>query len=142
MRAPYQILVFPYIITPKEGIRYCVFKCKDLKVWQGIVGGGEKGETLLQSAKREAFEEAGISVNHKYIRLNSISSIPVEAIRGHIWGKNVLVIPEYSFGVRLENKDIRIQNEHLTYRWLVIKKHLNCLNGQVIRQPFGSLIID
>jgi len=59
MRKPYQVIVFPYIKT-KKGYRYAIFKRKDLKFWQGIPGGGENRETPIQSAKREAFEEAGI----------------------------------------------------------------------------------
>lgn len=127
MRAPYQVLVFPYIITPKGEVIYCIFKRKDLKVWQGIAGGGEKGETPLKSAKREAFEEAGISAIHKFIKLDSISSIPVEAIGGAIWGKNILVIPEYSFGVEVKTKNIRIKNEHSAYKWMNYKNAIKSL---------------
>ena len=30
-----------------------------MKLWQFIAGGGEDGETHIETAKREAFEEAG-----------------------------------------------------------------------------------
>lgn len=118
MRAPYQILVFPYIKTPKGNIKYCIFKRKDLKVWQGIAGGGEEGEIPMETAKRETFEEAIITTKNKFTKLSSISSIPVEAISGFIWGKDTLVIPEYSFGVEVHDRNIHLKNEHTTYKWV------------------------
>ena len=85
MRAPYQILVFPYI--KKDGItKYCLLKREDLKVWQGIAGGGEEGELPIETAKREAHEEAGIPLVNKIFQLSSTASIPVVAISGFIWG--------------------------------------------------------
>lgn len=118
MRAPFQILVFPYLKSSNNEIKYCVFKRKDLDVWQGIAGGGEANETPLNAAKRESFEEAGILTNSKYIQLTSMASISAEAISGFIWGKEVLVIPEYSFGVEVKNNKIQLKNEHTSYEWL------------------------
>jgi len=41
----------------------------------------------------------------------------VEFIRGFIWGEDVLVVPEYTFGVMVENKNISIKDEHKEYVW-------------------------
>lgn len=54
-RAKYQVLVIPYIIK-NESIKYAVYHRSDMEIWQFIAGGGEDGETPLQSAKREAYE--------------------------------------------------------------------------------------
>lgn len=64
MRAPYQVLIFPYIIN---------YGC-----WQGLAGDGEDDETPNESAKREAFVETGIVGDYPYIKLDSMSSLPVE----------------------------------------------------------------
>ncbi|HDX9628677.1 TPA: hypothetical protein ROY30_002345 [Bacillus cereus] len=40
MRAPYQVLIFPYIIT-EDSIQYAIFNRSDYGYWQGIAGGGE-----------------------------------------------------------------------------------------------------
>ena len=127
LREPYQILVFPYLKTAEEKVRYCIFKRKDLEVWQGIAGGGENGESPIKAAKRETFEEAGIAIKNKFTRLSSISSIPVEAISGFIWGKDTLVIPEYSFGVEVHNMNIYLEDEHTTYEWLNYEEAVNKL---------------
>ncbi|MGH0795854.1 NUDIX domain-containing protein, partial [Bacillus mycoides] len=69
MRAPYQVLIFPYIKTD-DSIQYAIFNRSDYGYWQGIAGGGEDGEAPIESAKREAFEEAGIIRECPYIKLD------------------------------------------------------------------------
>lgn len=117
MRAPYQILVFPYHIGENNQIFYCVFKRKDLDVWQGIAGGGEGDETSIEAARRESFEEARINIDSFFMKLKSTADIPVDAISGHIWGEDVDTVPEYSFGVEFDGQ-IAIQDEHTDYLWL------------------------
>jgi hypothetical protein len=70
-RAKYQVLVFPYQKMHGK-ILYCVFKRSDMDAWQFIAGGGEDEDySILESAKREAFEEAVIARNEKYIILDT-----------------------------------------------------------------------
>ena len=60
MRIPKQVLIIPYRIIDNQ-IEYCIFKRKDMKVWQWIAGGAEDFDTnILESAKREFWEETGI----------------------------------------------------------------------------------
>lgn len=122
MRAPYQVLIFPYIII-NNSIQYAIFNRSDFKYWQGLAGGGEDGETHIESAKREAFEEAGIINDCPYIELDSISSLPVESVVGKfLWGEDIYVIKEYSFGVKVPTKDISLSKEHLNYKWLCFEE--------------------
>lgn len=53
MRAPYQVLIFPYIKTD-DSIQYAIFNRSDYGYWQGIAGGGEDEKFLLnqQNGKR------------------------------------------------------------------------------------------
>ncbi|OTY16917.1 NUDIX pyrophosphatase, partial [Bacillus thuringiensis serovar navarrensis] len=112
MRAPYQVLIFPYIKTD-DSIQYGIFNRSDYGYWQGIAGGGEDGETPIESAKREAFEEAGITRESPYIKLDSVSSLPVEDVVGEfLWGEDVYVIKEFSFGVKVPTKNIKLSKEH------------------------------
>ena len=115
-RSPYQILVLPFY-RQKNNILYALFKREDMKVWQGIAGGGEEGESPIETAKREANEEANISIKSKMIQLTSVASIPVVAISGFLWGDDTLVIPEYSFGVEVDQQDIKLSKEHLKCEW-------------------------
>ena len=138
MRSPYQILVFPFYRQNNE-LLYALFKRSELKVWQGIAGGGEEGETPIETATREAYEEAGISPKSKMIQLSSVASIPVVNISGFIWGEDVLVIPEFSFGVGLTSKTIKIGHEHSTYQWFTYEEAMKELNWDSNRTALWEL---
>lgn len=56
MRAPFQVLVFPYQIL-NEQPRYLIGQRSDNGAWQAISGGGEDNESILEAAKRELKEE-------------------------------------------------------------------------------------
>lgn len=116
MRQPYQVLVIPFV-RKNDDIEYAVLK-RSCGMWQGIAGGGESGETILETAVRETWEETGISDNAKFIELDSKASIPVANVVGSFkWGKDIFVIPEYCFGVEVLGKKIVLSNEHVEYRW-------------------------
>jgi len=117
-RAPFQVLVLPFLRTP-EGIRYAVLKRHDAGYWQGVAGGGEDDETPDATARREAFEEAGIPAGARLIRLDSLTSIPVIHFRDRdLWGPATHVIPEYSFGIEAIVEELHLCDEHTEYQWL------------------------
>lgn len=126
MRTPYQVLVFPFV---KEGEKYyyAIFKRKDLNIWQGIAGGGEGDEKPIKTMRREACEEASIDIKSRYIRLTSITTIPAVNICGLKWGKEIIMIPEFAFGVEVPSKKLKISSEHTKYLWLSCKDAINKL---------------
>jgi dATP pyrophosphohydrolase len=118
-RAPFQVIVIPYRVGSARQPQYLVFNRSDLNVWQWIAGGGEDDEKPEQTARREAFEEAGIRQNAPLIPLDSVASIPVIYFSdSHLWDKNLYVIPEYSFGIEVGSSAIHLSNEHIRCRWL------------------------
>lgn len=118
MRAPYQILAIPYRIVAGTPM-YCVFRRCDAGQWQFIAGGGEEGETPLDTAKREAFEEGGVQSDN-WVVLKSLSYLPATVIsekcRRH-WSRDTDVIPEHAFGFACQ-EDIRLSHEHTECVWL------------------------
>lgn len=118
-RAKYQVLVIPYYIEKNE-IQYAIFRRSDFEAWQFVAGGGEEEDgSPLVSAKREAFEEANIAMEEKYIQLETQCSIATEHFpkARKAWGENCLVIPEYAFAVRVYSKDLKLSDEHTEYKW-------------------------
>lgn len=120
-RAKYQVLVIPYRKSDDE-VLYCIFQRSDMAdCWQFVAGGGEEEDGVpLISARREAFEEAGIPLDAPFIQLETTSSISTEHFpkaRLH-WGERCLVIPEYCFAVELPHKSIRISDEHTRFAWV------------------------
>ncbi|MDO5845509.1 MAG: NUDIX domain-containing protein, partial [Methanocorpusculum sp.] len=78
MRAPFQILGIPYRIS-SEGPLFCVLHRSDEDVWQFVAGGGEEKETPLEAARREIFEETGVSCG-EIIQLTSLAYVPADCI--------------------------------------------------------------
>ena len=118
MREPYQILSIPYRIVDGKPL-FCIFRRTDSNYWQFIAGGGENGETPIEAAKRETFEEIG--VEPKIIQqLTCIAYVPAEVVaesRRQHWDKNTYVIPEYSFAFECDS-DPTLSLEHIEYKWL------------------------
>jgi dATP pyrophosphohydrolase len=118
-RAPFQVLVYPYRKTKNGQIEYALMKRSDEGFWQGIAGGGEDGETPLETAKRETHEETGIPQTSEFVQLDTIEPVPVIEFKdSHIWGEDVYVIHQYCFGVTSQNIQIVISHEHTEYKWL------------------------
>src|ERR1700694_4778747 len=118
-RAAFQVLVIPYRTMADGEPRYLLFKRSDLDVWQWIAGGGEADEKPEQTARREACEEAAIPEDARLVRLDSVASIPAKYFADqHLWGTDVYVIPEYSFGVEVKDEEVCVSVEHSEYVWL------------------------
>ena len=116
MRAKYQILIILFR-RKEEQIEFCIFKRNDMNTWQGVAGGGEEGETIIESAKRELYEETGIK-DVEVIKLDSISIVPSYYFKDSAsFGKDFYVVPEYAFAVELSNEEIVLSDEHKEYKW-------------------------
>lgn len=118
-RAPFQVLVYPYRLVSGDKFEYALLKRTDTGYWQAIAGGGEDAESPLDAARREAFEEAGLPFDSKFIQLDTLESIPVTEFHdSHLWGEEVFVIPQYAFGVMVTDAPIVLSHEHSKYQWL------------------------
>ncbi len=115
MRAPFQVLVFPYQIL-NEQPRYLIGKRSDNGVWQAISGGGEDSESILEAAKRELEEETSL-IGCDWQQLDSMCMLPKVYYSGHEnWTNHQFVVPEYSFSVRVSTEP-QLSNEHTKFRW-------------------------
>lgn len=116
-RSPYNVHVFLYRLIENGDREYGIFHRSDDSKWQGICGGGEEGETILESALREAYEEAGLPQCTPLYKLDSVSYIPATEFKAsEHWGKAVVVIPMYYFGA-LYDGEITLSREHSEYKW-------------------------
>jgi dATP pyrophosphohydrolase len=122
-RAPFNVLVFPYYPAGKNEFQYALLKRSDHGYWHAVAGGGEDDETPMDAAKRETNEETGISMDSDFLRLDTVMPVPVtEYSVSYLWGENVYVIPQYTFGVLVQNKRLLLSSEHTDYKWLDYEK--------------------
>ncbi len=99
-------------------LQFALFRRSDGAYWQGVAGGGEAGESPLLAARREAAEEAGLDGDFEFVELDARATIPVVHVTGEFtWGPDVLVIPEFTFGVRVDTSELTLSDEHTEYGW-------------------------
>ena len=137
-RARFQVLIIPYRIAENGVLEFAITKRSDMDAWQFLSGGGEGDETPMQAAKREANEEGGILYDYDLLRLDSTASIPAHNFAAYKeWGNDVYVVPEYSFGVDMKNRDLKLSFEHAEIQWAEYDDAVKLL-GTVIRLHYGS----
>lgn len=119
-RQPKQAHIFLYRKT-EEGYQYALFQRADMpECWQGICGGLEDAETLEEGARREIYEEAGISGSFPLYQLESISYLPDDVFSEKAreqWGSGVVVVPMFFFAMPFDG-EIVLSHEHTEVRWL------------------------
>jgi len=81
MRAPFQVLVFPYK-QQDETVLFLICLRRDLGFWQPISGGGEDTETSLEAAKRELNEETAL-LGKNWLQLDSMCTLPKIIFNDH-----------------------------------------------------------
>lgn len=117
-RAPFQILVLPCRRMP-DALEFAVLRRADYFCWQGIAGGGEDDETPLEAAKREAFEEGGISGVAHFLSLQASCTVPVTFFQDSgTWDPALYVVPEHSFSVDCTGQTLVLSSEHDALEWL------------------------
>ena len=91
-----------------------------MKCWQWISGGMEDfDKNLIDTAKRELYEETGIKDKVVIENLEIVTKIPVVNVVGDfIWGKDVFYSEEYGLTVNISGQEINLSNEHEEHRWV------------------------
>ena len=118
-REPIQVLVYCFRRTD-DGHEYLLLKTvpKRGSFWQGVTGAIEKGENLIDAAKRELIEETGIIPEHIY-QTNYSFSLPVADEWRFQYHPDVDKATEYSFLAEVKPAtEPSLSFEHEEYRWV------------------------
>ena len=139
-RAPLQVLVIPYRKAASGGHEFAVFHCAGGSMWQFVSGGAEDQETPIEAAKRELFEEAGITSAPHWLALDSRGSVPRTAFpQATHWPKDVLVVPEHPFAVDVTSMEIQLSPEHSEFKWLGYDEAMRVLTWETNRTALWEL---
>jgi dATP pyrophosphohydrolase len=128
-RAPFQVLIIPYRADQSGGWVYLLLRRADAGYWQPVAGGGEDDESRETAARREAWEEAGVPHDARFLPLVASEHIRVTEFKDStIWGEDVFVIPQFCFGVAVEpDWTPQLSHEHTEYGWFSFSEAHNAL---------------
>ena len=126
MRAEYQVLIIPFFQKDFGEIKFIILKRKDGKYWQFIAGGGQNDEKPNEAAVRETKEETNI-FRKSLCSLKTTNMIPISYFKEHKDKKNLYVIPEYSFAVKITDYNINLSGEHSEYKFVTYEEAISLL---------------
>ncbi|MBI5267601.1 MAG: NUDIX pyrophosphatase [candidate division Zixibacteria bacterium] len=130
-RAPIQVIVIPFRQTTNGSYEFAVFHRSDGSMWQFLSGGAEDNESPVETAKREAIEEAGIVPDSRWIALESRAEIPRTVFPNTLhWPQDLVTIPEFSFAVDVSGHELTLSDEHDEVRWLSFNKAVSILTWE------------
>ena len=128
-RAPFQVLVLPFLRSTAGPVLYCPLRRADGGWWQWIAGGGEDAEKPQEAAVRETLEETGL--DGPLYALQSNARVPVGGFAyREFWLPDLYVIPEYHYAVEATSPAITLSHEHTEYRWAEYQAAFDLLRWQ------------
>jgi dATP pyrophosphohydrolase len=132
MRQPIQVSVFP-VRSIDSGWDYLMLRRVPRPTaglaafWQGITGGVEEGEDLLEAAMRELAEETGI-VPSALEQIGFSYSFPMEEAWRGLYAAGVEEIEEHVFVALVgRGQEPRLSWEHDRYEWCGLEQALALL---------------
>lgn len=126
-RQPIQVLVIPFR-RRKNTIEYCLLKRSDANYWQFVAGGVESGESQMEAAAREVYEEVGTPLEAKMISLDSTCSMPANIFKDwEKWPKGTYLVKECAFAVEVLSDSIKLSGEHTEFCWVSFDEAMKLL---------------
>ena len=137
-KIPISVLV---IIYTKNKDILLLKKNNDKDMWQSVTGSLNENEKPIDAAKREVFEETGLT-SDKIFDCNKQYIFEIYEMWRHKYEDGVTHNTEHVFLLELEEKiDIVIdKNEHLQYEWLSRVKAAEKVFSHTNRQAIFDLI--
>ncbi|NVM43796.1 MAG: NUDIX pyrophosphatase [Candidatus Lokiarchaeota archaeon] len=130
MRIPIQVLVYPVRRTEREWEFLMLKRIKSRGgFWQGVTGAPKNGETIIEGARRELFEETGFH-SITLIQTEITYIIPMENRWIAIYPEGTKEIPEYIFIAKIHKAGPPTIDpiEHDEWKWCSYEEAMNLLS--------------
>ncbi len=144
-RRPEKVIVYLYRRLGDSQVEYLLMKrsstAKAGSIWQTVVGTARWGEELIEAARREVYEETGLTRLQGIMAIGyafSFSiSLPAESSdyppdAGEI--RNTVFAAEVA-----SNRPISLSDEHIEYGWFSYQDALRCIHWPEEREALRRL---
>lgn len=124
MRQPVQVAIYLARHNLQCGWEYLILHRTPERggFWQGVTGGVEEGEGVLETALREVEEETGL-VPIALEKIDYTFSFPLEDKFRSLFAPGVQLITEYSFAGQVDPfQEPKLSHEHSQYRWCPVEE--------------------
>ena len=124
LRDPFSVLV---VIENLDNQFLLLRRFDDPEFWQSVTGLIEPGETPIECAYREVFEETGINCELQNLVIHDLDITNQYQIRPqwrHRYKPGSLINTEYVFYLQVASQQdvVLCANEHTEYQWLSIEE--------------------
>ncbi len=119
---PYKLPVSALVVIYTSALEVLLLERADHPgYWQSVTGSQDEGETLRETAVREAYEETGLDASlHKLTDWQIQNVYEIYAKWQHRYPPGITHNTEHVFGLELSGK-LPVQlspREHLSYKWM------------------------
>jgi len=129
VRQPIQVLVYPVRHTVEGNREYLLVRRIPDRggFWQGVTGGVERNEDLVEAAARELTEETGL-IPSGFQTIGYSYSFPVEDRFRYLYPPGTESITEHVFMARItDEQEPELSDEHDQYRWCKFDEAISLL---------------
>ena len=112
--------------------------------WQSVAGSLEWDETPEQAAKRELYEETGLSDTSLMINWHSHNKFLIYPMWRHRYAPGIISNKEHLFSLKLEApcNIVLDPREHSEYRWLSLSQAMIQISSHTNRDAITHLLVD
>jgi len=146
MRIPTQVLVYPVRFRDNSWEFLLLKRTEDRGgFWQGVTGHPEKGEKIIEGAKRELLEETSFIPNFVF-QIDFSYTIKIDDKDKILFPPGTEELTEYVFVARIDQEDDPTidPHEHTEWKWCGFEDALESLfweeNKEALKQVYNLLI--
>ena len=110
--------------------------------WQSVAGSLEWGETPEQAARRELYEETGVSDNGQLVDWHSCNEFLIYPIWRHRYAPGIISNKEHLFSLKIEApcRIVLDALEHSEYQWLSLSQAIKQVSSHTNRDAISTIV--
>jgi 8-oxo-dGTP pyrophosphatase MutT (NUDIX family) len=145
-RRPEKVLIYLYRRTANRGVEYLLLRREPSgnagSIWQTVVGSVRWNEELVEAARREIFEETGLTRLKGIMAFGYVFSFPFRLPPGHQsdYAPDVTAIRNTVFAAEVaSSRPVHLSEEHVGYAWFSYQEALDRVHWSEEKEALSLL---